>query len=48
MISRKNKRKIIYGNFIYYWYIRIKTNIRKLYIISGDKKLHLECLLHLS
>ena len=42
MVSSKGKRKIIYGDSVYYWYIRIDDKGHRLHIISDDKKIHLE------
>ncbi len=42
MVSKKGKRKIIFDDSVYYWYVRIENNSHRLHIISDDKKLHLE------
>lgn len=42
MVSAKGKRKIIYNDSVYYWYIRIKDKSHRINIISEDKKIHLE------
>lgn len=42
MVSKKGKRKIIFDDSVYYWYIKISDNSHRLHIISDDKKLHLE------
>lgn len=38
MILRKGKRKFVYNEITYYWYIKNPY----IYIISEDKKLHLK------
>lgn len=42
MVSKKGKRRFIYNDSVYYWYIKITNNEHKVHIISDDKKLHLE------
>ncbi|MDE6781837.1 MAG: hypothetical protein K2J40_10315 [Ruminococcus sp.] len=42
MVSEKGKRKIIFDDSVYYWYVRIENNSHRIHIISNDKKLHLK------
>lgn len=42
MVSKKNKRKIVYEGTNYYWYVRINEHGHRVHIISDDKKVHLE------
>lgn len=42
MVLKKYKRKIIYKNSVYYWYVKTTNNSHRVHIISDDKKLHLE------
>ncbi len=42
MVSRKNKRKIVYDGVNYYWYVRVSEHSYRVHIISDDKKVHLE------
>ena len=43
MVSRKNKRKIVYEGTNYYWYVRVDALGHRVHILSEDKKVHLEC-----
>lgn len=38
MVSKKNKRKIVYEGTNYYWYVRINEHGHRVHIISDDKK----------
>ena len=42
MVSKKNKRKIVYEGINYYWYVRVDELGHRVHIISDDKKVHLE------
>ena len=42
MVSKKNKRKIVYEGTNYYWYVRVDELSHRVHIISDDKKVHLE------
>ena len=42
MVLKKNKRKIEYEGICYYWYVRVNDNGHRVYIVSEDKKVHLE------
>lgn len=42
-VSAEYKRKLIYKEQLFYWYVRKKREgIPRLYILSDDKKVHLE------
>ena len=42
-VSTGNKRKLVYKERVFYWYVRKnREGIPRLYILSGDKKVHLE------
>ena len=42
-VSPKEKRKHIYNNETYYWFVRKNSEgIPRIHIISEDKKIHLE------
>lgn len=42
-VSPKNKRKLIYKDELYYWYVRKnQEGIPRLHIISDDKKVNLD------
>lgn len=41
MVLKKNKRKIVFNNSVFYWYVRIDDSCHRLHIISDDKKIHL-------
>ncbi|MCM1228664.1 MAG: hypothetical protein NC489_00875 [Ruminococcus flavefaciens] len=43
MVSKKNKRKIIFNDSVFYWYVRIDDGCHRVHIISDDKKIHLIC-----
>ena len=42
MVSKRNKRKIVYEGTEYYWYVKINEHGHRVHIISDDKKVHLE------
>lgn len=42
MVSGKNKRKIVYEETDYYWYVSVNEHGHRVHIISDDKKVHLE------
>lgn len=42
MVSKKNKRKIVYEGINYYWYVKINEHGHRVHIISEDKKVQLE------
>lgn len=43
MVSKKGKRKIVYGEKVFYWFVRKnKKNIPRIYILSEDKEIRLE------
>ena len=37
MISEKNKRKIIYNDTVFYWYIKIDDKGHRIHMLSEDK-----------
>ena len=42
-VNVRNKRKLIYNEKLYYWYVRKnKAGIPRLHIISDDKKVNLD------
>ncbi len=42
-VSAGNKRKLVYKERVFYWYVRKnREGIPRLYILSDDKKVHLE------
>ncbi|MDE7416678.1 MAG: hypothetical protein K2N44_10345 [Lachnospiraceae bacterium] len=42
MVLQNNKRKIEYEGTCYYWYVRVNDYGHRVYIVSEDKKVHLE------
>lgn len=43
MISKKGKRKLVYEEKIFYWFVRVNSiGIPKIHILSEDKKINLE------
>ena len=42
MISKKGKRKLVYKDAVYYWFVRVNVKGRRLYIMSEDKKIRLD------
>lgn len=42
MVSKKDKREIVYEGTPYYWYVRVNEHSHRVHIISADKKVHLE------
>lgn len=39
MVSKKGKRKIVYDDRVYYWYVRVTGESHRINIISEDKKI---------
>ena len=42
MISKKGKRKLVYNDSVYYWFVRVNEKGYRLYIMSEDKKVRLD------
>ena len=43
MVSKKRKRKIVYNDKIFYWFVRVDDNGNmRIHILSEDKKINLE------
>lgn len=43
MVSKKRKRKIVYNDKIFYWFVRVNDNGNmRIHILSEDKKINLE------
>ena len=43
MISKKGKRKVVYEDKVFYWFVRANSDgIPKIHILSEDKKINLE------
>lgn len=42
MISKKGKRKLVYNDSVYYWFVRVNEKGHRLYIMSEDKKVRLD------
>ena len=43
MVSKKGKRKIQYGDQIFFWFIRTNnTKSKRIHILSDDKRINLE------
>ena len=41
MVSKKGKRKIVYDDRVYYWYVRVTEGSHRIHIISEDKKIRI-------
>lgn len=41
MISQKGKRKFVYGDCVYYWYVRVTEGKHRIHVISEDKKIRI-------
>jgi hypothetical protein len=41
MVSKKGKRKIVYDDKVYYWYVRVTEESHRIHIISEDKKIRI-------
>ena len=41
MVSKKGKRKIVYDDKVYYWYVRVTEESHRINIISEDKKVRI-------
>ncbi|WP_373266045.1 hypothetical protein [Hungatella hathewayi] len=43
MVSKKGKRKFVYKDKVFYWFVRANSEgIQRIYILSEDKKINLE------
>ena len=43
MVSKERKRKIVYNDKIFYWFVRVDDNGNmRIHILSEDKKINLE------
>lgn len=42
MVSKRDKRKIVYEGKNYYWYVRVNEHGHRVHVISADKKVHFE------
>ena len=43
MVSKKGKKKLLYGGKSFYWFVRANSNgVPKIHILSEDKKINLE------
>lgn len=44
MVSKKGTRKFVYKGKVFYWFVkRDQLDFIKIYILSEDKKIRLEC-----
>lgn len=43
MVSDKGKRKLIYADCTYYWFVRVTETSHRIYIISEDRKVKIVC-----
>jgi hypothetical protein len=44
MVSKKGTRKFVYNGKVFYWFVkRNQLDYIKIYILSDDKKIRLEC-----
>ena len=41
MVSKKGKRKIVYDDRVYYWYVRVTEGSHRIHIVSEDKKIRI-------
>ncbi|MBO4867464.1 MAG: hypothetical protein J5582_13045 [Ruminococcus sp.] len=41
MVSKKGKRKIVYDDRVYYWFVRVTEESHRINIISEDKKVRI-------
>lgn len=41
MVSKKGRRKIVCGDKVYYWYVRVTEDSHRIMIISEDKKVRI-------
>ncbi len=41
MVSKKGKRKLVYGDKVFYWYVRMTEGRHRIHVISEDKKIRI-------
>ncbi|SEL22463.1 hypothetical protein [Ruminococcus albus] len=41
MVSKKGKRRIVYDDRVYYWFVRVTEESHRINIISEDKKIRI-------